>query len=52
MKGFVSEGSLSGWCGGQRGQDPGTEHKERKERDIPVSAGGVFSSQHFLVRWV
>ena len=28
-------------------QEPGTEHKERKDRDIKVSAGVVFGSQHF-----
>ena len=35
----MSEGSLGGLCGEQRDQEPGTEHKERKDRDIKVSAG-------------
>ena len=43
----MSEGSLSDWCGEQRDQEPGTEPKERTERDIKVSAGVVFGSQHF-----
>ena len=33
----MGEGSLSGWCGEQRDQEPGP--KERTDRDIKVSAG-------------